>query len=694
MKRSRGSKFKSASGTSKALSSPAKASSSQANVLSSPAKALPNPAKASLNTAKASSSPAKASYSPTKASSNPAKASLNTAKASSSPAKASYSPTKASSNPAEASSKPAKASSSPAKASYSPTKASSNPAEASSKPAKASSSPAKTLSSPARANAGARSRKKPARKGPDETPNNTTNGTIQEKPQDNAMDEAGTANQDESRAGSPDPNCSICLCKMEDKSFTHSCFHMFCFTCLLEWSKIKAECPLCKQSFNSIIHNIRSESDYDVYNLRDATIVASPPAAISPDDDVHLFPFLFGRTPLRTWTPLLAPLDLQLLADFRSTAHGMLQSFHAEEAFSIFQRMDSRSQIYRDERWAREINLPPGLSYRNVSPEYFTTGAGSELWRRLPAWLDRELAAISRHLVPSQALIRDYVMQLLLCYDVRSGNFYAELEPHFGSQTRLFINYLHNFLRSPLAIPETDRQSVCSDRPPTPPESEIITLDRDDSDIEIMSPVGASAPSGRRPNVVNWGALDPFRHLRPRPMEVAVVADTLRASSPVAGPSGLLGRQQAGVPDEIWNLDHNPTDMHEVSDSESESKPESQCDEIVVVGFDKPWQARSPISLSSDGSDIEVDYADPTTSSASNRSEESEVHLQPSSQERPRVEATKTPDAEGDASSRPWSEFSPDALSEISNGGSFDKSLDCFLRTGNPFVGFDRRFAP
>ena len=78
-------------------------------------------------------------------------------------------------------------------------------------------------------------------------------------------------------AASPPPNCSICLGKLINTSFTDSCLHQFCFTCLLQWSKIKTECPLCKQTFKSIIHNVRSEEDYDQYHVpRDlATQVAA-----------------------------------------------------------------------------------------------------------------------------------------------------------------------------------------------------------------------------------------------------------------------------------------------------------------------------------------------------------------------------------------------------------------------------------
>lgn len=68
-------------------------------------------------------------------------------------------------------------------------------------------------------------------------------------------------------AVSPPPNCSICLGKLVNTSFTDSCLHQFCFTCLLQWSKIKKVCPLCKQTFKSIIHNVRSEEDYDQYHV-------------------------------------------------------------------------------------------------------------------------------------------------------------------------------------------------------------------------------------------------------------------------------------------------------------------------------------------------------------------------------------------------------------------------------------------
>lgn len=45
-------------------------------------------------------------------------------------------------------------------------------------------------------------------------------------------------NQRQQASQSPPPNCSICLGRVKSKCFTDSCMHQFCFSCLLEWSKV------------------------------------------------------------------------------------------------------------------------------------------------------------------------------------------------------------------------------------------------------------------------------------------------------------------------------------------------------------------------------------------------------------------------------------------------------------------------
>uniref|UniRef100_A0A3Q2XQX6 E3 ubiquitin-protein ligase Topors n=1 Tax=Hippocampus comes TaxID=109280 RepID=A0A3Q2XQX6_HIPCM len=61
---------------------------------------------------------------------------------------------------------------------------------------------------------------------------------------------------------SPDSKCPICLDVFNNIAYLDICLHKFCFRCIHEWSKNKAECPLCKQPFNSIYHSIKSEQDF------------------------------------------------------------------------------------------------------------------------------------------------------------------------------------------------------------------------------------------------------------------------------------------------------------------------------------------------------------------------------------------------------------------------------------------------
>ncbi|XP_007031087.2 PREDICTED: uncharacterized protein LOC18600538 [Theobroma cacao] len=66
--------------------------------------------------------------------------------------------------------------------------------------------------------------------------------------------------------------CGICLSE-EDKrrlrGTLNCCSHYFCFTCIMEWSKVESRCPLCKQRFETISKPARSTAGVD---LRDVVI--------------------------------------------------------------------------------------------------------------------------------------------------------------------------------------------------------------------------------------------------------------------------------------------------------------------------------------------------------------------------------------------------------------------------------------
>lgn len=63
--------------------------------------------------------------------------------------------------------------------------------------------------------------------------------------------------------------CSICLGAPQNLSYPDECQHRFCFVCLLEWSKVKLQCPLCKTPFKHIVHSIKAPDDFQKYAVFD-----------------------------------------------------------------------------------------------------------------------------------------------------------------------------------------------------------------------------------------------------------------------------------------------------------------------------------------------------------------------------------------------------------------------------------------
>uniref|UniRef100_A0A672MRN8 E3 ubiquitin-protein ligase Topors n=1 Tax=Sinocyclocheilus grahami TaxID=75366 RepID=A0A672MRN8_SINGR len=82
-------------------------------------------------------------------------------------------------------------------------------------------------------------------------------------------DSAGKSSQRLLANASPDSKCPICLDGFNNMASLDRCLHQFCFRCIHEWSRNKAECPLCKQPFHSIFHSVKGENDFKEFVLRD-----------------------------------------------------------------------------------------------------------------------------------------------------------------------------------------------------------------------------------------------------------------------------------------------------------------------------------------------------------------------------------------------------------------------------------------
>uniref|UniRef100_A0A8C3K6G6 RING-type E3 ubiquitin transferase n=1 Tax=Calidris pygmaea TaxID=425635 RepID=A0A8C3K6G6_9CHAR len=37
------------------------------------------------------------------------------------------------------------------------------------------------------------------------------------------------------------------------------CLHQFCFTCIKEWARRRARCPLCRKHFNLVLHSVQAD---------------------------------------------------------------------------------------------------------------------------------------------------------------------------------------------------------------------------------------------------------------------------------------------------------------------------------------------------------------------------------------------------------------------------------------------------
>ncbi|XP_074027312.1 uncharacterized protein isoform X2 [Leptinotarsa decemlineata] len=273
-------------------------------------------------------------------------------------------------------------------------------------------------------------------------------------------------------SSSPPPNCAICLGTFTNKCFSDSCMHQFCFKCLLEWSKIKPECPLCKQSFRRIIHNVKSNDEYDEHVVE-----------ITPPDGIHIIDneeYLF--------VPIGNPQP--------STRHhfhfrGVYHRRRRETATTSFRR-----SIYIRNLW---VSAPPDVTgrYRDVSPAFYRDCPGART--RLAPWLNRELNAILYENTQLVVWLVDIIMDHLLLHHICSRTFRNLLYEYLYNKTDHFIHEFYNFMRSPFDMIGYDRNVIYTERPQSPPPYVVMLQDEasddgNDSDVIIVGSINPEEP--------------------------------------------------------------------------------------------------------------------------------------------------------------------------------------------------------
>ncbi|CAH1114586.1 unnamed protein product [Psylliodes chrysocephalus] len=306
-------------------------------------------------------------------------------------------------------------------------------------------------------------------------------------------------------SSSPPPNCAICLGAFSNKCFSDSCMHQFCFKCLLEWSKIKPECPLCKQPFTRIIHNVKSNEEYDEHVVE-----------ITPPEEVHII-----DNEEYLYLPLGQPQQsTRHHFHFRTTftvdthgEHAIQQMLLTHPQISVStsgyapprniyhrrRREPSTTTSFRRSVYIRNLWViaPPDVTgrYRDVSPSFFRSFPAART--RLVPWLNRELNAILYENTQLVMRLVDIIMDHLLHRHICSRAFRNLLFEYLDNKTDHFIHEFFNFMRSPFDMVGYDRHVIYSDRPQSPHVVSVpddISESGNDSDVIIVGSSNSHEP--------------------------------------------------------------------------------------------------------------------------------------------------------------------------------------------------------
>ncbi|XP_022130311.2 E3 ubiquitin-protein ligase Topors [Pieris rapae] len=387
-----------------------------------------------------------------------------------------------------------------------------------------------------------------------ETISNTSQGDSSVKSDDSSP-------QHESGRSSPPPNCAICLGTCKNKSFTDSCLHQFCFRCILKWSKVKAECPLCKQIFKSIIHNVRSNHQYEEYMVEQRN-------QVEDIERIELDNLTNATQRFRYRTTLTLPYRdswaiEQILSNYRTAARRPPPA-HRRRPPSFFRRT-----VYRHNLWARPLPDFTGR-YRDCAPDFYRCN-DSQMHRLVP-WLSRELHYLLNENVGHISYVMTQIMDLLPRYHINSTEFREAMQRYFGDRTEHFLHELYCFASTPYDMAGYDRNvQYTTDSRVSTIVNEVISSSDNDSSLD---------------SEVNMD--DYLRHF---PLDAP--------PGPSRGPAPVYPQPNISNPS---TNDVIPIETISHSDSDDNS-------EVMVVGYIKPPHARTPevVDLLESDSDVVIE---------------------------------------------------------------------------------------
>ncbi|XP_062369865.1 E3 ubiquitin-protein ligase Topors-like [Cinclus cinclus] len=405
---------------------------------------------------------------------------------------------------------------------------------------------------------------------------------------------------------SPDSKCPICLDRFDNVAYLDRCLHRFCFRCVQEWSKNKAECPLCKQPFFSIFHTIRAEDDFKEYILSplETSSFASPDGRrfryrttltrerrarsspsrrmLSSPDNGMLFEGLSSE-PTRHRHREIQQMIRRLASRRKASAEGRSLRQIQEEDMINFRRALYRTGV-------RIRSIQDGGRYREISAEFFRRNPAC--LHRLVPWLKRELTVLFGAHGSLINIVQHIIMSNVTRYDLESQAFADDIKPFLLNRTEHFLHEFISFARCPFNLEAYDQHANYDCPAPSYEEgshsdSSIITISPDVAypqgpDNSLSVPGLGQAPWDDETPGPSYSISEEVRATIASPLE----------SSESSDEDSVTGSRRAQLPTELQaNADSN--------DSGSSS------DNCVIVGYVKPLAERTPevVELSSDSED-------------------------------------------------------------------------------------------
>lgn len=424
---------------------------------------------------------------------------------------------------------------------------------------------------------------------------------------------------------SPDSKCPICLDIFNNISYLDLCLHKFCFRCIHEWSKNKAECPLCKQAFHSIYHSIKSEQDFKKYDLQPSengsfgtfggvrfryrtTLTGvhrqmqrrtSPP----PDNGVM---FEASTNPHQQQQDrYIRHMMMRLIARRKAASEGRPVNNIGEPEMINFRR-----ELYR--RGVRVRTVRDGGRSRDTTAEFFRRNPAC-LHRLIP-WLKRELTVLYGAHGSLVNIVQHIIMSRITRYDVEDVAIQEELRPFLQGRTEHFLHEFISFAKSPFNMEAYDQYAVYECPAPSSNEdsssnSSVIAISEDEE--YSVEPPGDPASTLRHSM---WDDETPGP-------SYSTTAEQSRADHL----SVLNSDSDSSLEEETPELQASPAEMspHNQTDVAQNENNNDGClssdsDDCIIVGFVRPTADRTPelvqLSSNSDESASEESREVPLTS--------------------------------------------------------------------------------